>query len=56
MERNLTALEKNIDDLLAAAESQEEEIKTQTASEVDSAAKAIGDDKTSEAQKEEKDQ
>ena len=46
MERNLTALEKKIDDLLAAAESQEQESKTQKASEADSAARAVGEDKS----------
>jgi hypothetical protein len=54
MERNLTALEKKIDDLLAAAESQEKEIKTAKASQGDSAAKAIGDDKASDPEKAEK--
>jgi len=52
MERNLTALEKKIDDLLAAAESQEQEIKTQKASEADSAAVAVGEDKSAEAKQE----
>ena len=45
-------MEKKIDDLLAAAESQEQEIKTQKASEADSAAVAVGEDKSAEAKQE----
>ena len=45
MEKNLTALEKKIDDLLAAAESQESEIKAQKAGKADGGAKALGQEK-----------
>ena len=50
----MTALEKKIDDLLAAAESQEKEIKTAKASQADSAAEAIGDDQASDEDKTQK--
>jgi hypothetical protein len=45
VEKNLTALEKKIEDLLASAEAQEQEIKAAKATSADGAATAIGDDK-----------
>jgi hypothetical protein len=50
MERNLTSLEKKIDDLLAQAENQEREIQTRKAGQTDKA------DKSPETQQEKEEQ